>query len=117
MTETTIDRALDEWLAEHLFGWNLRQSSLDDRACDCVEPYLNECGHQRYWTDSGDGMLRVLDAMQQREWGALMGTWAAGPGYCCQFYTITNEDGVSALADSMPLAVALAAKAALEASA
>lgn len=98
------DRSLDAWLAEHLF--DIPEAVVRGLALG-ASPY----------SSTGDGMLHVLEAMRKREWRALMGTWSTGPGYRCQFYTITNEEGVSALADSLPLAVALSAKAALEASA
>ncbi len=132
VTETTTitDRALDAWLAEHLFGWEVVGNRRGNWSLK--EPggqwqggsFMKERGrpwasttHCISWATTGDGMLAVLEAMRKREWRALMGTWSTGPGYRCQFYTITNEERVSALAGSLPRAVALAAKAALEASA
>ena len=89
-TKPLTNRELDAWLAE-----NLALGLFD---------YCN----------SYEGMGRVLETMRERGWRVLMGTWSVGPGYRCQLYTVTGDgDGIEAQADSLPRAVAEAAKAAL----
>lgn len=132
MTETTItDRALDAWLAEHLFiveggsrqpdgSWTtFRRGS---RVDEVPSP-----------TSTGDGMLLVLEAMRERGWyGSASFIAPIYGGECMAQFSRHNphegyaEDGrpcviandiVSVTAPSLPRAVALAAKTALEASA
>ena len=112
MTEAQGDRELDAWLAEHLLGqrWGERWTFRDG-------------GGPPDLSGSGDGMLLVLGAVEERGW-----EWALSREGRKYYMRITdpsqgtfNADGMEDrwLADeragSAPMAVALAARAALEA--
>ena len=137
----TDTRALDAWLAEHLFGWVWVQHGAGLRRGNSQTPYQRfladprqDPGHhffepapndmpltEHYWdacepySSTGDGMLQVLEAMRER------GDWCLSPDGDGWVAVLTdgiygdNQPHYSGRADTLPLAVATAAKAALEA--
>ena len=141
MTEATIDRALDAWLAEHLFGWTVVGNRLGNWSLK--EPgtgqwggdaFMKELGrpwasttHCISWSTTGDGMLAVLEAMGARHYWFNIETGIGGNNHIIKVSrggeAGETDNSFRALYDeydsdtSLPRAVALAAKAALEASA
>ncbi len=117
MTDTA---ALDAWLAEHLLGW----TSCNDQTHRYLE-HWHAPGERLSvrcppaLSTTGDGMLMVLEAMRERRWFYFM--WAEGiPPHRIAAAFATVEEGWrdrEVEADTLPLAVALAARAALEAEA
>lgn len=120
-------RALDAWLTEHLFGW-------DAEACTCgmciVNYYCPQHGDHSplppyAYSTTGDGMLIVLEAMRERGWHGMLDYGFPGDGYWVEagFTRLVEpaegrgpfDNAPAAHHDSLPAAVALAAKAALEA--
>lgn len=125
MNETMTDRELDAWLAEHLFGEQVRWMNIErdhfDTVLDGSTFHCSGMGDCRY-SSTGEGMLMVLEAMRERGYyyvlrcmdSLVRGNTRIG----CTF----EGDGLSGTgwireADTAPRAVAEAAKAALEAEA
>ena len=126
--DTITDRELDTWLAEHLFGWayypcvlpNAREafwrSPDGEHHTDCVPDSYGLIPLS--YTATGDGMLLVLEAMRKREWLFSVEEYGDdGPHQCVEFSREIDDKGAVMYAPSgaLPRAVALAAKAALEA--
>lgn len=125
MAELT-DRELDAWLAEHLFEW---VSSGNRRGNWILQPpnagqgtpsLMKERGrgwsatnHKfSWWSSTGDGMILVLEAMRER--GLVVKIHAIHAGWAAYFRRDSDPWAVRS-ADTLPRAVALAAKKALEA--
>ena len=113
------ERELDAYLAEHLFG--LVGCTFDEcREAAEERDHYHYPGHgwgswkraDRY-SSTGDGMLLVLEAMRERwSWTAELSEDTDGKW---RVMFDNNSDDHECVADTLPLAVALAAKAALEA--
>ena len=117
MNETMTDRELDAWIAEHLwddarcsrcgrrFSYHPWDGSIDGTACLEPQPYA--------YSSTGEGMLMVIEAMRERGYIVIMsrGTLLQSA------QAVISREGVtrSAVAFSLPRAVAEAARAALEA--
>lgn len=118
------DRELDAWLAEHLFG--LVGCTFDEcREAAEERKHYHYPGHgwgswkraDRY-SSTGDGMLQVLEGMRERGFEGKCGISLEQHGYQRWGSFFDGEhDGPrgEAEAATLPLAVALAAKATLEA--
>lgn len=119
-------RALDAWLALHVFGCTTSETSMD-MICVCglgVEG-VNQDWPAVHWKDgsgegypplfssTGDGMLLVMAALRARGLG-----WVLGDCYSDVVTATVLDEEAGTRADEQaataPLAVALAAKAALE---
>lgn len=68
MSDASEYRELDEWLAEHLFGW-----SHYERGGWLTDPvnWPDRCiaEQAREWSQTGDGMAEVIEAMLARGFG------------------------------------------------
>ena len=114
-TEAIDDVALDAWLAEHLFG-------LTDEVKAANPSWRN---HIPDYSTTGDGMLLVLEAMRERghDGSAAVNIdsyrqavfYPKGSVVRSLLFGFRSRDWTSA--DTLPLAVALAARAAIEAEA
>lgn len=138
MSDDDTDTAvLDAWLAEHLLGWtwwvhkqNVQSEHAGQRFIGPNDGSLkwfcwpaqggesiHDAGNAPKLSTTGDGMLMVLEAMQGRGWQALSHLFPDDSLRHATFIpedvSATTEDWVSA--DTLPLAVAQAARAALEA--
>lgn len=138
-TDTLTDRELDFWLAEHLFGWLWVEHAgtrkfmppwaRDSKNFDYIDARATFEPHVRY-SSTGDGMWLVIETMRER-------------GFSLEVYTVVPTDldlpanqwamtatfrrlnggsshAMSGLEESpdhsLPRAVALAARTALQAS-
>lgn len=105
----TEKQELGNWLVEHLMEWD---------KCDClmwVEPQSGVHRDADWLTTTGDGMLEVLRKMHDRGFDCLVQTYYGTEEYRAEFYLESPQE--SFLASTLPLAVAHAAKTALEAKA
>jgi hypothetical protein len=117
------DRELDAWLAEHLFDAHAHEWAVDEPVGD--EQRWRCSGCRVYFTgpnerppafiacaysSTGNGMQLVLEAMRERGWYATIEAVDRDGRWYCRF----NDDSQSyAYTDSLPRAVAEAAKGAL----
>ena len=118
---------LDAYLTEHLFGWTPTEGGA--WRCSegtCTYPDARYVAHNGGVTihrktpalsTTGDGMLAVLEAMQGREWQAMTQLYPYDSlrhaAFVPEKTSIDTKDWTSA--DTLPLAVALAARQAIEA--
>lgn len=126
--QTINPRELDAWLAEHLFGYFwilnvtgtcrvLTEASSEPNATGnealCEDAYR----YVPHYSTTGDGMLAVESRLIERGYTVASATGIHDGKYRCVL-TIENAAGreVASVDDSMPrpMALALAAKAALE---
>lgn len=122
------DRELDAWLAEHLFGWVYEERLWTDtggeRRAGWQHPDLVAWLHDfppAHYSSTGDWMLLVLGAMREREFGIEMVAYEEG-GFGVTWWPSGYSGSRSQChgpydSDTLPRAVAEAAKAALEATA
>lgn len=120
-TEKMTDRELDAWLAEHLFGWEWVPQRVDILAGGFWRSPDGE-HHQTpnqhdFWdcaySSTGDGMLMVLEAMRERGWSFQLSDGLTETSLWVALFESDRADH-QIYADSLPRAVAEAAKAALE---
>lgn len=122
--EAPNERELDAWLAEHLFGW-------DAAPCEMTVAY-QPCGRKALhrhdgldidfppaYSTTGDGMLLVMEAMRERGYGIIVERNSSGD-WLSEVYRIEPRCVGGAYdfmmpAETGPMAVAKAAKLALEA--
>ncbi len=124
-TEALTNHELNGWLAEHLFGWH----HLRD-----IQGWIGgEAGlsvtNQRVpdYSSTGDGMLLVLEAIRERAWVVSIDEASVGPAgartpenhrrlWDCTLKPFDDEDEryIVEMDESLPRAVALAAKSATE---
>ena len=109
----TEEQELDDWLAENLMEWNKCGRSM----CSMwVEPQSGVHRDAEWLTTTGDGMLAVLERMGERWF-----SWSLNSDWCTiadkRTFAVFSKQKIYAVdrQDSPPLAVGLAAKAALEA--
>ncbi len=118
-TEQAVDTAaLDSWLAEHLFGWtHLHFTGPAELQRIGLSPTDDEYEPLPAYSTTGDGMLMVLEAMQERGWFVTLTDYALPRWWEVEFLPDPLKPGEVVLgkAPVLPTAVSLAAKAALEA--
>ena len=140
MTDTVDTAALDAWLAHRLLGWSACLGRSDPRSASLSsadvhvwnkpdEPeYGNMCGwldgrhteRQPALSTTGDGMIQVIEAMRKRLKTYCSITAEPGPWNLVEFTRWdVDADKIAGSglshAQPLPLAVAQAARAALEA--
>ncbi len=120
VSEAVDTQALDAWLAEHLLGgpranpgwyW-FRGTGETDGFPDIDVPGQEPLFSGPKLSTTGDGMLMVERAIVERGWQIVSGWDNESP---CWARIVTETAVPIAKADSLPEAVALAARAALEA--
>jgi len=122
------DRELDAWLAEHLFGleveWDYwfpgsdggkRSAAPSNR--DKIPFEVGEFDCLPSYSSTGDGMLLVLEAMRERRQTLLIDATYDEKQWWVKWGEDKWHQENAVIDDSLPRAVALAAKAAIEASA
>lgn len=116
------DRELDKFLARRLFGLVLCTAAAHDvtmprEFCWADPESPDQGGELRSYSTSYEGMGEVLEAMGAQGWE--LAIWSPAyavrpPEYCARFTGSLSRQEYTAAAGSMPLAVALASKSALE---
>lgn len=121
-------RELDEWLAIHLFGFvwatypshrdrrSLLPQSMIEHGIRCADMTEKRNGDGLHavpdYSTTGDGMMLVVDAMKAKHNGNLRLFWEMQEEtYVAKF---SLDVGIMGVGDTIPEAVARAAKAALE---
>lgn len=103
-------RELDTWLAEHLFGFKVSQPDMRGKL-RIIHPERKWTPLKHYST-TGDGMLLVAQALIERGL-----CWSGGEAIDGAYAVVSTFDATSEWECShatLPMALALAAKAALE---
>jgi hypothetical protein len=117
----TMDAAdsVVEWLAEHLFGWKHGSGPLSQWWITPPGAHVSPIGWTCYlksWSETGDGMLLVMEAMRERGYLVELVSHAQTlPAYIWGVeFADVERSYETAYSASAPMAVAKAAKRALE---
>ena len=112
------ERELDAYLAEHLFGWHRWETFRDQARKMPVTEWIREGGitsRLPAYSSTGDGMVIVLEAMRGRGFEFSLRLSEDSSQWMAIIIFGPPIGSAICRSDTLPRAVALAAKAALEA--